>query len=142
MRLGGFDIVVKPGTLAHRIYGKELIRERFRHRWNVNTKYIAQLEGKGLVFSGMAPQKRIMQIMELPGNRFHFGTQYHPEFTSRPLNPNPVFMEFMKACAESAGLLEPRYPSGRAENTGLEKPGLATLSIQSRGPGYKGKVAN
>jgi len=71
MRLGGHDVVVKKKTHAHKLYGKVLVRERFRHRFNVNTKYIDVLEKKGLVFSGMAPKKRIMQILELPKNRFH-----------------------------------------------------------------------
>ncbi len=100
MRLGGFDMVVKPGTLAHRLYESERVRERFRHRYNVNTKYIETLEKKGLVFSGMAPQKRIMQILEFPNNRFHLGTQFHPEFTSKPLKPNPLFRGFLEACLE------------------------------------------
>jgi CTP synthase len=98
MRLGGFDMTIKPDTLAHKLYGKTQVRERFRHRYNVNTKCIELLEKHGLVFSGMAPQKRIMQILELPGNRFHLGTQFHPEFTSRPLSPNPLFKGFLEAC--------------------------------------------
>jgi CTP synthase len=101
MRLGGFDMVIKPGTLAHKLYGKTKVRERFRHRYNVNTKCIELLEKKGLVFSGMAPEKRIMQILELPGNRFHLGTQFHPEFTSRPLSPNPLFRGFLEACLKA-----------------------------------------
>jgi CTP synthase len=98
MRLGGFDMAIKPGTLAHRLYGKTTVRERFRHRYNVNTRYIDMLEKHGMMFSGMAPEKRIMQILELPGNRFHLGTQFHPEFTSRPLSPNPLFRGFLEAC--------------------------------------------
>lgn len=100
MRLGGFDMSVKPGTLAHKLYGKTGIRERFRHRYNVNTKCIETLEKHGLVFSGMAPEKRIMQILEYPKNRFHLGTQFHPEFTSRPLSPNPLFRGFLEACSQ------------------------------------------
>jgi len=98
MRLGGFDMTVRPGTFAHKLYGKEKVRERFRHRYNVNTKCIDVLEKNGMVFSGTAPEKRIMQILELPKNRFHVGTQFHPEFTSRPLNPNPLFRGFVEAC--------------------------------------------
>ncbi|RLI97864.1 MAG: CTP synthetase [Candidatus Aenigmatarchaeota archaeon] len=100
MRLGGYDMMVKEGTLAHKLYGSTKIRERFRHRFNVNTKYIDKLEEAGMVFSGMAPQKRIMQILELPGHKFFFATQYHPEFTSRPLSPSPVFRGFLEACLE------------------------------------------
>jgi CTP synthase len=101
MRLGGYDVVIKPGTQARELYGRDTVRERFRHRYNVNTKCIELMEKNGLVFSGMAPEKRIMQILELPPDKhkFFFATQYHPEFTSRPLSPNPVFMGFLNACA-------------------------------------------
>ncbi len=98
MRLGGYSVVLKKGTLAHRLYKKDTVRERFRHRYNVNTKYIERLESAGLVFSGMAPEKRIMQILELQGKRFFLGTQFHPEFTSRPLKPNPLYLGFARAC--------------------------------------------
>jgi CTP synthase len=94
-------MAIRPKTLAHRLYGSQRVRERFRHRYNVNTKCIDTLERKGLLFSGMAPQKRIMQILELPGNRFHLGTQFHPEFTSKPLRPNPLFLGFLKACLQA-----------------------------------------
>jgi CTP synthase len=97
MRLGGHDVVVKKGTLAHKLYGRTKVRERFRHRFNVNTEYIGTFEKHGLLFSGMAPKKRIMQILELPKNRFHMGVQFHPEFTSRPLNPSPLYKGFIKA---------------------------------------------
>jgi CTP synthase len=98
LRLGGFDVKIKKGTLAYELYGKkEMVRERFRHRFNVNTKFIDVLEKHGLVFSGMAPQKRIMQILELPEHPFYVGTQYHAEFTSRPLKPNPIYFGFVKA---------------------------------------------
>ncbi len=100
MRLGGYEIAIKPGTQARELYGKDTVRERFRHRYNVNTKCIEMLESAGLVFSGMAPEKRIMQILELPQDKhkFFFATQFHPEFTSRPLSPSPVFMGFLNAC--------------------------------------------
>lgn len=103
LRLGGFDVKIRKGTLAYDLYGKkDSVRERFRHRFNVNTKFIDMLEKKGLVFSGMAPQKRIMQILELPGHPFFVGTQYHAEFTSRPLRPNPVYLGFVKAALAKA----------------------------------------
>lgn len=100
MRLGGYNVVIKNNTVAQKLYRKKIGRERFRHRFNVNTKYIDVLEKKGLVFSGRAPQKRIMQILELSNHPFFLGTQFHPEFTSRPLKPNPIFLGFAKACAE------------------------------------------
>jgi len=98
LRLGGFDIKVKKGTLGYALYGnREKVRERFRHRYNVNTKFIDTLEKNGMVFSGIAPTKRIMQILELPGHPFFIGVQYHAEFTSRPLKPNPLYLGLVKA---------------------------------------------
>ena len=98
MRLGGFDLAIEKGSFAHKLYGKDHARERFRHRWNVNTKYIEALEKNGMVFSGRAPEKKIMQILELPDKRFFLGTQFHPELTSRPINPHPLFRGFLEAC--------------------------------------------
>ena len=100
MRLGGFDVLVKEGSMAYKLYGKSKVRERFRHRWNMNTKYIDAIESKGMIFSGFAPQKRIMQILELPSHPFFVATQFHPELTSKPLSPNPLFSGFVKACAK------------------------------------------
>ncbi|HJW96733.1 MAG TPA: CTP synthase [archaeon] len=98
MRVGGFDLAIEKGSFAHKLYGKDHARERFRHRWNVNTKYIEALEKNGMVFSGRAPEKKIMQILELPDKRFFLGTQFHPELTSRPINPHPLFRGFLEAC--------------------------------------------
>ncbi len=99
MRLGGREIEIKKGTKAYSLYGQKVkIRERFRHRYEVNPKYIAILEKHSLVFSGKAPGYPIMQIFELPKHKWFYGIQAHPEFTSRPLHPNPLYMAFVKAC--------------------------------------------
>lgn len=98
MRLGGFDLTIEKDSFAHKLYGKDHARERFRHRWNVNPKYIETLEKNGMVFSGRAPEKKIMQILELPGKKFFLGTQFHPELTSRPIAPHPLFRGFLEAC--------------------------------------------
>jgi len=105
MRLGGYDMKVRPGTMAHKLYGRDRVRERFRHRWNVGTKYIDILEKHGMVFSGMAPQKQIMQILELPAKKhpFFIATQFHAEFTSKPLTPNPLFRGFVEAAIKHKG---------------------------------------
>jgi len=98
MRLGGQQIVIKKGTLAHKIYGKDVVVERFRHRYEINPVYVKVLEENGFVFSGeSAKNEGIMQIGELPMNKFFIGTQAHPEFTSRPLRPNPMFDGLIKA---------------------------------------------
>lgn len=115
MRLGGQTIKIKPGTLAYKLYGKTKVVERFRHRYEINPKYIALLEKHGFVFSGQADEKythgeQVMQIGELPQSKhtFFLGTQAHPEFTSRPLKPNPLFNGFIKACISSRSKAESR----------------------------------
>ena len=100
MRLGGQRVKIKPGTLAHRLYKKTEVIERFRHRYEINPKYVHLLESYGFVFSGMTPDKRIMQIGELPSHPFFIGSQFHPEFTSRVLKPNPLFKGFIEASIE------------------------------------------
>lgn len=97
LRLGGFDLSIKENTKAFSLYGKKIVRERFRHRFNVNKDFIQVLEEKGMVFSGRAPKKQIMQVMELKNHPFFVGTQFHPEFTSKPLKPNPLYLGFAKA---------------------------------------------
>jgi len=100
MRLGAYPCVLKKGTLAALSYGKKEISERHRHRYEVNNSYIEPLEKAGLVFSGISPDGELMEIAELPKNKhpFFLGTQFHPEFKSRPLAPHPLFTAFIKAC--------------------------------------------
>jgi CTP synthase len=105
MRLGGKDVDLKPGTIAARLFGNAVrTRLRFRHRYEVDPRYIQTLEGRGLVFSGKHPTQPIMQILELPPDvhPFFLGTQSHPELTSRPLRPSPMFMGFVEAAAKYA----------------------------------------
>lgn len=101
MRLGGQTIKIKPNTLAYRLYGKEEVIERFRHRYEINPSYVEALEKKGFVFSGATPDNSIKQIGELPNHVFFIGSQFHPEFTSRPLRPNPLFNGFIRACKKT-----------------------------------------
>jgi CTP synthase len=98
MRLGGQTVKIKPETLAYRLYGREEVIERFRHRYEINPEYVETLERNDFVFSGMTPDKRIMQIGELPQHLFFIGSQFHPEFTSRVLKPNPLFNGFIQSC--------------------------------------------
>ena len=102
MRLGAYPAHLKQGTIARKAYGKEIISERHRHRYEVNPKYIADIEKAGLVFSGQSPDGVLMEIAELPKkvHPFFLGTQFHPEFLARPLDPHPLFTEFLKASVE------------------------------------------
>jgi CTP synthase len=103
MRLGGKDVEIKPDTLASRLFdGATRARLRFRHRYEVDPRYIPTLEQHGLIFSGKAPGQPIMQILELPTDvhPYFVGTQAHPELTSRPLRPSPLFLGLVKAAVE------------------------------------------
>ena len=106
MRLGAYPCLLKKGTLAASAYGKKEIRERHRHRYEVNNSYVEALEKVGLVFSGISPDGKLMEIAELPKNKhpFYLGTQFHPEFHSRPLSPHPLFLAFVKACLPAGRL--------------------------------------
>jgi CTP synthase len=108
MRLGGYDCVLKEGTLAYHIYDKyngfkdkrhHIISERHRHRYEFNNAYREQLEGKGFVISGTSPDNFFVEMIELPKkiHPFFIATQAHPEYKSRPLSPHPLFIEFLKA---------------------------------------------
>ena len=100
MRLGAYSCVIKNDTLVAFSYGKKEISERHRHRYEVNPKYITELEKAGLVFSGRSPDGILMEIAELPKavHPFYLGVQFHPEFKSRPLAPHPLFTSFIQAC--------------------------------------------
>ncbi len=102
MRLGAYPAYLGKGTIARKAYGGELISERHRHRYEVNPEYIETLTKAGLVFSGTSPDKRLMEIAELPTtvHPFMLGTQFHPEFLARPLAPHPLFTAFIKAALD------------------------------------------
>lgn len=97
MRLGAFTCRIKKGTLAHKIYGKTTIRERHRHRYEVNSAYVKRLEAAGLAPSGVDEMTGLVEIVECPAHPFFIGVQFHPEFLSSPLAPHPLFKEFIAA---------------------------------------------
>ena len=108
MRLGAYPCKLKSGTIAHKAYKEalprgasggveDLISERHRHRYELNNEYRKTLEDKGLVMSGINPDRDLVEIIELPDHKFYLGTQFHPEFKSRPLRPHPLFTAFLKA---------------------------------------------
>jgi len=103
MRLGAYPAKLKKGSIAREAYGKEIIRERHRHRYEVNPEFIKKIENAGLIFSGMSPDGRLMEIAELPRSihPYFLGTQFHPEFLARPLAPHPLFTEFIKVSINS-----------------------------------------
>jgi CTP synthase len=100
MRLGAWTCKIEPGTLAHRIYGKSEISERHRHRYEFNREYEEPLTAGGLKISGATPDGTYVEIVEIPGHPFFIGCQFHPEFKSKPLEPHPLFKEFVGASYE------------------------------------------
>ncbi|MEM3048854.1 MAG: CTP synthase [Candidatus Bathyarchaeia archaeon] len=102
MRLGSYPIILTPGTLAHRLYGTDVIYERHRHRYEANPEYVRRLEAAGLVFSGKSVDGSRMEVVELKDRRFHLATQFHGEFKSRPNRPAPIYRGFVEAAIERA----------------------------------------
>ncbi len=97
MRLGSYQCLIKPNTLAHKVYDKDIISERHRHRFEFNNSYKEQLEKGGLVCSGENPDSHLVEIIELPVKKWFLGVQFHPEYSSTVLKPHPLFVNFIKA---------------------------------------------
>ncbi|NUQ00351.1 MAG: CTP synthase [Armatimonadetes bacterium] len=97
MRLGACECYLQPETLARRCYGRDVVYERHRHRYEVNNEYRSRLGEAGLRFSGMSPNGQLVEIVELPDHPFFLATQFHPEFKSRPTSAHPLFREFIAA---------------------------------------------
>ena len=97
LRLGNYECTLKENTLAKKCYNQDKILERHRHRYEFNNKYREELEQHGLVFSGINEAANLVEIIELPTQKFHVACQFHPEFKSRPTRPHPLFDNFIKA---------------------------------------------
>ena len=97
MRLGAWPAVLKKGTKIYKLYGKNKVSERHRHRYEVNPEYVKKLEKCGIVFSGRSPDGVLMEFMELKNHPYFVATQAHPEFKSRPLHPAPLFDGLIRA---------------------------------------------
>ena len=108
IRLGAWTCVLKPGTLISKLYGHNEISERHRHRYEFNNLFRDQLEKAGLIISGTSPDGQLVEAIELPqtSHPFFLGTQFHPEYLSRALNPHPIFLGFLKACREAYKLVK------------------------------------
>ncbi len=98
MRLGAYDCQILSNTNSFRAYKKNLISERHRHRYEFNNEYRKLLKEKGLIIAGVNPKRDLVEIIEIKNHPFFVGTQFHPEFKSRPLTPHPLFVKFIKAC--------------------------------------------
>jgi len=97
MRLGGYDCALKKGSLVQEAYNTDVIRERHRHRYEFNNDYLESFKEHGMVPTGINPESGLVEIMEQPGHPWFLGTQFHPEYSSTALNPQPLFVAFIKA---------------------------------------------
>jgi len=104
MRLGVYPCDLTPDTIASRAYQQKSIEERHRHRYEFNNEYRDQFQKSGMLLSGISPDNRLVEIVELIDHPFMLGTQFHPEFLSRPTRPHPLFLEFVQTICIEAGI--------------------------------------
>jgi len=97
MRLGGQQCRLAPGSLAHQLYGKDVIEERHRHRYEFNNQYRDQLVDNGLLLSGLSIDGKLVEVVEISSHPWFFACQFHPEFTSSPRDGHPLFTGFIEA---------------------------------------------
>ncbi|MDJ0992083.1 MAG: CTP synthase [Dinoroseobacter sp.] len=105
MRLGAYDAVLKEGSKVAKIYGQQHIEERHRHRYEVDIKYRDKLQEEGLIFSGMSPDGRLPEIVEVKDHPWFIGVQFHPELKSKPFAPHPLFADFVRAAKDNSRLV-------------------------------------
>ena len=105
MRLGSYSAHLRDGSRVADIYGTAVIEERHRHRYEVDMRYRAALEDKGLIFSGLSPDGKLPEIVELPDHPWYIGVQFHPELKSKPFAPHPLFADFVRAAKEVSRLV-------------------------------------
>ena len=101
MRLGAYPCALKTGSLARKVYGSEEIRERHRHRFEVNNAYRERLSKAGMAFSGLSPDGELVEMVELPAHPYFIGCQFHPEFLSRPWKAHPLFDSLVAAALQA-----------------------------------------
>ncbi|HBS87975.1 MAG: CTP synthase [Bacteroidetes bacterium GWF2_38_335] len=100
MRLGGYECLVKKGSKAYSAYGKNMVTERHRHRYEFNNAYFEEFEKAGMIATGLNPDTGLVEIMEIPKHKWFVGVQFHPEYSSRVIKPHPLFVSFVKSTIE------------------------------------------
>ena len=96
-RLGSFDCTLRANSKVSKIYGTQTIKERHRHRFEFNNEYLEQFEQNGMQCVGINPESKLVEIIEMPEKRWYIGVQFHPEYSSTVLSPNPLIVDFVKA---------------------------------------------
>lgn len=134
MRLGAYPCQLKKGTIAHGIYGQDEISERHRHRYEVNQKYLSTLVDNGLVVSGLSPDGKFVEMVELPSHPWFIGCQFHPEYKSKPTAPHPLFVSFIAAALEHHQQRQQEDPESEgAEASSPEaQPAQMTAELETR----------
>jgi CTP synthase len=122
MRLGAYPCVLTPGTVAAKVYAAQEISERHRHRYEVSNDHRELLVQKGLVVSGTSPDKRLVEMIELPGHPYFVGCQFHPEFKSRPMAAHPLFAGFVGAALERAQARARGSQPGKSQSESTTEP--------------------
>jgi CTP synthase len=124
MRLGAYPCRLKEGTLARSIYGVPEIQERHRHRYEVNQKYLQRLQENGLVVSGLSPDGKFVEMVELPDHPWFLGCQFHPEYQSKPTEPHPLFVSYIGAALEEG---QRRRQASTASDASAARPAPTAL---------------
>ena len=140
MRLGAYPCVLQEGSRAHAAYGEREISERHRHRWEINNSYRDPLERHGMLISGLSPDGRLVEMIEIPDHPYFVACQFHPEFRSRPSTPHPLFTSFVEAAVAyredraTGGASSPSKVATKVERSGAEPP-VVELEAVSQTPG-------
>jgi CTP synthase len=129
MRLGTYTCVVAPNSLANKLYGRDMVLERHRHRYEVNPRYHRALSTAGLKFCGTSPDGRLVEMVELEGHPFFIASQFHPEFKSRPTNAHPLFRGLVAAAVQRSGAGEREIPPASTPASNGTKRDEETVSL-------------
>ncbi len=134
MRLGSYPCRLQAGTRAHAAYGADEVSERHRHRYEVNNAYRAILEQRGLIASGISPNGLLVEVSELRGHPFMVGSQFHPEFRSRPNRPHPLFRDFIGAAASGGATVDCSAAAGDPVAESPERTAISILASSQGAP--------
>jgi CTP synthase len=134
MRLGAYPCKLKEGTLARRIYGVPEISERHRHRYEVNQKYLPSLTEHGLVVSGLSPDGKFVEMVELTDHPWFLGCQFHPEYKSKPTEPHPLFVSYIGAALAEQKRRQSAERAGGKSLEGIEVIAGSSLGLPAEAP--------
>ena len=141
MRLGLYPAKLLPGSKARAVYGQEVVYERHRHRFEVNNRYRQTLEGAGMLLSGVSPDGRLVEIVELRDHPWFVASQFHPEFKSRPERPHPLFHGFVTTALALQDGVEPVLTAVGMDADGVEPGASAEPFVADRAGDVESETA-